>query len=77
MKRLFTMLLLAASASAMMAQDSQQVFTGNKWFTATLPEFSYQGKVQMFVHDNGDNGTESFVFYDDEFSQQGTLTVPA
>lgn len=77
MKRFFTMMLLAVSASAMMAQGSQQVIMGNKWFTATLPEFSFQGQVQMFVYNNGDNGTESFVFYDDDFYQQGTLTVQA
>lgn len=78
MKRFFTMMLLAVSASVMMAQGSQQVIMVDRWFNATLSEFSFQGQVQMFIHEDGnDNGTESFVFYDDDFSQQGTLTVTA
>ena len=78
MKRFITMMLLAVSASTMMAQGSQQVIMGDRWFNATLSEFSFQGQVQMFIHEDGnDNGTESFVFYDDDFSQQGTLTVTA
>ena len=69
-------MLLAVSASAMQAQGSQQVITGDFSINATLPEFSFNGKVQMFTREASyDGSSQTFVFLDDNFSQQGKLTI--
>lgn len=78
MKRFFIVMLLAVSASTMMAQGSQQIITRGRSIRATLPEFSFNGQVQMFVkEDSDDHSSETIVFYGDDFSQQGTLTLPS
>ena len=55
MKKVFVMLFLALGASAVTAQ-SQKLFNGRTHFRATLPEFSYDGKAQMFIDDMDENG---------------------
>lgn len=79
MKRLFTMTLFAVSAIAMQAQGSQQVIKGIKGdrsISATLPEFSLNGKTQMFTREESDDrSSQTFVFFNDDFSQQGKLTI--
>lgn len=75
MKKLFVLLFLAASASAAMAQ-SQIVFSGSSSFRATLPEFSYNGKAQIFTKgDLDENGKQTFTFYSDDFTKQRELTI--
>ena len=75
MKKLFVLLFLAAGASAAMAQ-SQIVFSGSSSFRATLPEFSYNGKAQIFTKgDLDENGKQTFTFYSDDFTKQRELTI--
>ena len=75
MKKLFFMFFLAASASVAMAQ-SQKLFDSNSSFRATLAEFSYNGKAQIFLRNWMDeNGKVTFTFYSDDFEKQGELTV--
>ena len=50
MKKVFLMLFLALGASTAMAQ-SQKVFKSETSFRATLPEFSYDGKAQIFTYE--------------------------
>ena len=67
MKKLFFMFFLAASASVAMAQ-SQKLFDSNSSFRATLAEFSYNGKAQIFLRNWMDeNGKVTFTFYSDDF----------
>ena len=75
MKKFFFLFFLAASASVTMAQ-SQKLFDSRYSFRATLPEFSYNGQVQIFLrNDMDENGKQTFIFYSDEFEKQGELTV--
>jgi len=75
MKKIFFLFFLAASASVTMAQ-SQKLFDSRYSFRATLPEFSYNGQVQIFLrNDMDENGKQTFIFYSDEFEKQGELTV--
>lgn len=75
MKEVFLMLFLAAVASVAMAQ-SQKVISGSSSFRATLPEFSYGGKAQIFTRsDKDENGKQTFTFYSDDFTKQGELTI--
>lgn len=75
MKQLFFMFFLAASASVAMAQ-SQKLFDSHSSFRATLTEFSYNGKAQIFLRsDMDENGKQTFTFYSDDFEKQGELTV--
>ena len=73
------MTLFAVSAIAMQAQGSQQVIKGIKGdrsISATLPEFSLNGKTQMFTREESDDrSSQTFVFFNDDFSQQGKLTI--
>lgn len=79
MKRFLTMMLLAASASAMQAQGSQQIVTADPNYNGingTLSEFSFNGKVQLYkLEMSEDRSSQTIVFLDDNFSRQGTLTV--
>jgi len=75
MKKLFVLLFLAAGASVAMAQ-SQKVISGSTSFNATLAEFSYNGKAQIYTKsDKHDNGKLTFTFYSDDFTKQGELTI--
>ena len=74
MKKVFVMLFLALGASAAMAQ-SQKLFNGRTHFRATLPEFSYNGKAQMFIDEMDENGKQKFTFYSDDFTKEGELTI--
>ena len=69
------MLFLAAVASVAMAQ-SQKVISGVSSFRATLPEFSYDGKAQIFTTEKSDQGTvQKITFYSNDFTKQGELTI--
>ena len=48
MKKVFMMLFLAVGTSVAMAQ-SQKVLRGTTHFSATLAEFSYNRKAQIFL----------------------------
>lgn len=75
MKKLFVLLFLAASASVAMAQ-SQKVINNSRSFRATIPEFSYDGKAQIFSFDDSDeSGKQTITFYSDDFTKQGELTI--
>lgn len=74
MKKIFVMLFLALGASAVMAQ-SQKLFNGRTHFRATLPEFSYDGKAQMFIDDMDENGIQKYTFYSDNFTKEGELAI--
>jgi hypothetical protein len=80
MKKAFLMLLLAAGASVAMAQ-SQKLISGSTSFRATLPEFSYDGKAQIFtINEDGlhdDTKIETITFYSNDFTAQGELTINA
>ena len=80
MKKAFLMLLLAAGASVAMAQ-SQKLISGSTSFRATLPEFSYDGKAQIFtINEDGlydDTKKETITFYSNDFTAQGELTINA
>ena len=69
MKKVFLMLFLALGASAAMAQ-SQKVFNGSTRFRATLPEFSSNGKSQVFTREDN-----LITFYSDDFTKQSELTI--
>ena len=66
------MLFLAAVASVAMAQ-SQKVISGVSSFRATLPEFSYDGKAQIFTTEKGT--VQKITFYSNDFTKQGELTI--
>ena len=74
MKKVFVMLFLALGASAVTAQ-SQKLFNGRTHFRATLPEFSYDGKAQMFIDDMDENGIQKYTFYSDNFTKEGELAI--
>lgn len=75
MKKVFVMLFLALGASAAMAQ-SQKVISGVSSFKATLPEFSYDGKAQIFTTEKSGQGTvQKITFYSNDFTKQGELTI--
>ena len=74
MKKVFVMLFLALGASAVMAQR-QKLFNGRTHFRATLPEFSYDGKAQMFIDDMDENGIQKYTFYSDNFTKEGELAI--
>ncbi len=63
------MLFLAAGANVAMAQ-SQKVISGVSSFRATLPEFSYDGKAQIFTTERS-----KITFYSNDFTKQGELTI--
>ena len=77
MKKVFVMLFLALGASAAMAQ-SQKVFKGETSFRATLPEFSYDGKAQIFTYEGdlyGENKQQTITFYSNDFTEQRKLII--
>lgn len=75
MKRLFIMLFLAAGAGVAMAQ-SLKLIEGSSSFSATLPEFSYNGKAQIYSrNEDYENRKLTFTFYSNDFTKQGELTV--
>ena len=76
MKKFFTLMMFAVSASAMMAQSNPKVFEAENSIDATMSEFSANGKAQMYIKNYDDsNGKEIFTFYADDFTQQGELIV--
>jgi len=75
MKKLFTLMLLAVSASAMLAQSNPKIIKSERSIYATLSEFSPNGKVQMYFRNDDGNGKETYKFYADDFTPQGELTV--
>jgi hypothetical protein len=76
MKKIFTLMMFALSASAMMAQSNPKVFEAENSIDATMSEFSANGKAQMYIKNYDDsNGKEIFTFYADDFTQQGELIV--
>jgi hypothetical protein len=76
MKKIFTLMMFAVSASAMMAQSNPKVFEAENSIDATMSEFSANGKAQMYIKNYDDsNGKEIFTFYADDFTQQGELIV--
>lgn len=77
MKKVFLMLFLAAGASVAMAQ-SQKVFKSETSFRATLPEFSYDGKAQIFTYEGdlyGENKQQTITFYSNDFTEQRKLII--
>ena len=80
MKKFFLLIFLAISASTAMAQ-SQKLFENNSYnfrFRATLPEFSYNGKAQIYLMSEkyeNDRSKKIFTFYSDEFEKQNEITV--
>ena len=76
MKKFFTLMMFAVSASAMMAQSNPKVFEAENSIDATMSEFSANGKAQMYIKNYDDsNGKVIFTFYADDFTQQGELIV--
>ena len=76
MKKFFTLMMFAVSASAMMAQSNPKVLEVGNSIDATMSEFSANGKAQMYIKNYDDsNGKEIFTFYADDFTQQGELIV--
>ena len=76
MKKIFTLMMFALSASAMMAQSNPKVFEAENSIDATMSEFSANGKAQMYIKNYDEsNGKEIFTFYADDFTQQGELIV--
>ena len=76
MKKFFTLMMFAVSASAMMAQSNPKVFEAENSIDATMSEFSANGKAQMYIKNyDYSNGKEIFTFYADDFTQQGELIV--
>ena len=55
MKKLFTLMLLAVSASAMLAQSNPKIIKSERSIYATLSEFSPNGKVQMYFRNDDGN----------------------
>jgi hypothetical protein len=78
MKKVFMMLFLAVGTSVAMAQ-SQKVLRGTTHFSATLAEFSYNGKAQIYIKEDdlgsGVSNKQTFIFYDDAFTKQNELTI--
>lgn len=78
MKKVFMMLFLAVGTSVAMAQ-SQKVLRGTTHFSATLAEFSYNGKAQIYIKEDdlfsGESNKQTFIFYDDAFTKQNELTI--
>lgn len=78
MKKVFMMLFLAVDTSVAMAQ-SQKVLRGTTHFSATLAEFSYNGKAQIYIKEDdlgsGVSNKQTFIFYDDDFTKQNELTI--
>lgn len=78
MKKVFIMLFLAVGTSVAMAQ-SQKVLRGTTHFSATLAEFSYNGKAQIYIKEDdlgsGVSNKQTFIFYDDDFTKQNELTI--
>lgn len=78
MKKVFMMLFLAVGTSVAMAQ-SQKVLRGTTHFSATLAEFSYNGKAQIYIKEDdlgsGVSNKQTFIFYDDDFTKQNELTI--
>jgi hypothetical protein len=78
MKKVFMMLFLAVGTSVAMAQ-SQKVLRGTTHFSATLAEFSYNGKAQIYIKEDdlysGESNKQTFIFYDDDFTKQNELTI--
>ena len=77
MKRLFTLMFLAASASVAMAQ-SQKLIQGNHSFDATLAEFSADGKAHVYLrNEDYDTQTTTFTFYSDDLDKESELVINA
>lgn len=88
MKRILTMISLLVAISAW-GQSNQKIIITDKgryreqFLTATHPEFSYQGKISLFVYesiypysDNAEEQSTNITFYDEDFNPGKSIQIP-